>query len=59
MTTAEELRAIADSVQVVLPFQGARLHVLAARVDDLDHGNATHRAAITGAATAVRKPAQT
>lgn len=43
MSTAEELRLIADSLQLMLPFQAARLHVLASRVDELDKANAVRR----------------
>lgn len=33
MTIEEELRLIADSIQMVMPFQAARLRALADRVD--------------------------
>jgi hypothetical protein len=51
MTTADEMRLIADSLHTALPFQAARLHVLAAYVEGLDLAAAARRTTATAAAT--------
>jgi fatty acid desaturase len=53
MSTADELRLIADSLQMMMPFQAARLHVLAARVHELEHGSAAQRVKVNRDATAI------
>jgi hypothetical protein len=44
MTIAEELRAIAESMRLLMPYQSARLHVLADQVDNIVTANAVRRA---------------
>jgi hypothetical protein len=59
MTIAEELRAIAESVRLLMPYQSARLHVLADQVDTVVTANAVRRAGTSTVTTNIPPAAST